>query len=80
MAGLLVPVQLLGVPDSILGQGPRAILLARLGLTPEAVANTVLTQLPVSAPGDQFPLPVPFEDCARHDLARLPRKERKKPN
>ncbi len=42
-AGLIVPVLSLGIPDIILGQGPRDILLARLGLTPEAVRQTVLT-------------------------------------
>ena len=77
-SGMTVPVHSLGIPDIILGQGPRNILLARLGLTPEAVAQTVLTHPAVSATGDHFPLPVPFEDCEQHDLAPLPHKERKK--
>ena len=48
--GITVPVQVLGIPDTVIGQGPRTVLLARLGLTAQDIADTVLSRLPVSAP------------------------------
>ncbi len=77
--GIAVPLHMLGIPDRILGQGPRSALLARLGFTPASVADAVMTQLPVSPPGERFPLFIPFEGYTQHDIAPIPRKIRKKP-
>jgi 1-deoxy-D-xylulose-5-phosphate synthase len=43
--GIGTPVHALGIPDTFPGQGPRATLLARLGLSPEGIADTVMDRL-----------------------------------
>ena len=45
-AGLTVPLITLGLPDAFVGQGPRATLLARLGLDARGIAETVRAQCP----------------------------------
>jgi len=39
--GVFTPVRILGLPDAFVGQGPRAMLLARLGFTPRHLAATL---------------------------------------
>jgi len=41
--GIATPVRTLGLPDAFIGQGPRPVLLARLGLTPSHLAAAVLS-------------------------------------
>lgn len=66
--GLMVPVHVLGIPDAVIGQGERTLLLARLGLTPESIADALLSQLPSTAPQMRHPLVVPVRSSRRlHD-------------
>jgi len=46
--GVTTPVRCLGLPDCFIGQGPRAILLTRLGLHAEGIAASVTELLPDS--------------------------------
>jgi len=39
--GIATPAHILGLPDAFIGQGPRQVLLARLGLTPSHLAATI---------------------------------------
>jgi 1-deoxy-D-xylulose-5-phosphate synthase len=45
------PVLTLGIPDQFVGQGPRNILLQRLGLSPVAVADTAFALVRPVGPG-----------------------------
>jgi len=48
--GVHTPVHILGLPDAFVGQGPRAVLLARLGLTAQHLAATVAALYREEAP------------------------------
>lgn len=48
--GVATPVHILGLPDAFVGQGPRAALLGRLGLTAQHLAATVAARYRDDAP------------------------------
>lgn len=50
--GVRVPMHPLGIPDLFVGQGPRSVLLSRLGLGPGHIAATVANLLRPSLPPD----------------------------
>ncbi len=52
--GMTTPIRPLGIPDQFVGQGPRGILLSRLGLGPGDIVATVLAHLPPEIP-DSMP-------------------------
>ena len=56
--GLNVALRPLGIPDLFVGQGPRAVLLARLGLSPSgivtAVTSALRTQLPANIATQEY--------------------------
>jgi len=54
--GITTPFHALGIPDTFIGQGPRMVLLARLGLSPERIADAVMAHLPMAVPTEQNPL------------------------
>ena len=48
--GVTTPIRCLGLPDRFIGQGPRQILLARLGMDAEGIAATVANLLQLRIP------------------------------
>ena len=48
--GVATPVHILGLPDAFVGQGPRGVLLGRLGLTAQHLAATVAALYREDAP------------------------------
>ncbi|MHB0936547.1 MAG: 1-deoxy-D-xylulose-5-phosphate synthase [Armatimonadota bacterium] len=53
--GLGTPVDILGLPDAFVGQGPRSVLLARLGLTAQHLTAAVAALDRVDAPEELAP-------------------------
>ena len=48
--GLYPPILALGVPDTLVPHGSRAQLLAKIGLTPEGIAERTLAWLSTTEP------------------------------